>query len=438
MKICFAMVLALAVSAILLDWNDSYIRHDLIGTAIAYTKGFPFKHGQHAEILQVGLSDVRGMAIDEQGQSVFVAEANRPLEVYETNPPAFKSLEPDCLGGACSNNDRRGIADAGGMLYVAEHGRARIIAGKGESGFTPTMLIATESTTGPAGISVAACNADGPKRNPLVEYSIFYTDDRPWPGKPATSGVYDSADYSRWIDSGTPRALGGLYNCWVENNTCEPRLIADSLPHPSGVAAVSEVGPIFVAEMDSREVRWPIYKLDDSHAHWSLSGSLGSVPLSSGSTPAFLGIVLDDSHHFIFAAGPGDVHVFSFGGEELGVVKFEGSVTGIATRGSALYLIVGGSLCRLDLQTHLDKFARQSCKSSPRIAGTPSPHLAAQMDRGDATEPRRTHSARAQNTPPRAVVGGESPLPRSQQDSKGGCPCSGVRAGTSLDDRKDF
>jgi sugar lactone lactonase YvrE len=441
MRILLTVLIALVFTAFLLNWNDSYTRHELTGTAVAYTKGFPFVDGQHAEILQNGLSEARGLAVDERGQSVFVAESNRPLEVYQTDAASMDSLEPACLEGPCTEDDRRGVAEMDGTLYLAEHGRARIVAGDVSPAFAATMLIATESTTGPTGISVTACNVDNSKPNSPAKYSVFYTDDRPWPGKPTANGPYDSADYSRWVDTGSPRPLGGLYNCNVENSHCEPTLIADSLPHPSGVAAASAVGPVFVAEADSREVRWPIYTTDDSHAHWTQSGSLGSVPVSSGSAPAFLGIVLDDSHNFIFAAGPGGVHVFSFSGDELGVIQFEDSVTGMATRGSKLYLVVGRSLCQLDLQTHFNKFPRPSCVRSPGIAGqvggtsqnaptrvtaggnSSLPRSQENSKTGGTPEPAKTQPSGSQNEPTRITAGGNSSLPRSQENSKtGGTP----------------
>ena len=99
MKAFFSItvILALAISAILLQRIDTGRTDNQLGKFIAYTDRFPFhkdkdKRRLHADIIRDGLSDVRGLAIDEKGDSVFIEEANRPLEVYAANP-STKALE---------------------------------------------------------------------------------------------------------------------------------------------------------------------------------------------------------------------------------------------------------------------------------------------------------------------------------------------------------
>jgi len=112
----------------------------------------------------------------------------------------------------------------------------------------------------------------GPSGVAAVDHTLFITDDRPWPGPGTAAGPFDTADYARWLDKCASRPFGGIYVCSSDN--CDPHLIDGSLLHPSGVAAASPDGPVFVAEADSHEVRWPIYK-NDLERGWIRAGALG-------------------------------------------------------------------------------------------------------------------------------------------------------------------
>src|SRR5260370_13371238 len=248
-----------------------------MGQAIACTDakdGFPLK--PQAEILGYGLEEPRGLAADANGR-VFVLENNWSLIRYgpESTPMARLDQRTPCPKESCVGADQRGIAIAGDRLFIAEHGRGLVtimpVPGASAASARSPLAETPKQMTGPSGIA-AAGNA------------IFITDDRPWPGPPGKESSYDSADYGRWLDKGAARTLGAIYTC--NSDKCAPELISGALRHPSGIAARCEEGPVFVAEADGGEVRWPCYSKDAGR--WEQTGALASVPISGASLASFL------------------------------------------------------------------------------------------------------------------------------------------------------
>ena len=321
-------VLAALGAVVFLVWlwmTDSRSRHPLerLGRAVAWQSTCPFPQDSQARVVATGLGEVRGLACNGQG-GVFLADSKGHVMLWSANgllEPSYASAEPD-------STDLRGLAMADGALLLAEHGRGSLLRWDGQSMSALSFGIGPYS--GPAGIARAGD-------------TLFLTDDRPWPGAPEEQ-AYDSADYGRWLEKGTPRLFGAVYACTPQDHRCER--VGTRLRHPSGIAAMSATGPVFVAEADSTEVRWAILKKDESGS-WKQSGALGSAATGGKPMPPFLGVALDPANGYVFAAGPLGIYVFSTEGSILGRVDFDDPVSGLSCQPGAVFAVVGHRLCRI-------------------------------------------------------------------------------------------
>ena len=315
----------LSGSCLLVKVFDSHSEHDLIGTAVACTADFPFRN-VHAEILEYGLQDVRGLACDDSGGNVFVSEGRRSLVVYSTRSGSIiQSNRSVCPEAPCEVTDSRGLAFLKPALYVAEHGRAQIIVRdfgySGEPAFSGNLDAtlgtsnalpgATEDLSAPSGVASA-------------EQMLFITNDP--------------------IRERSNEHSGALYTC--PNTNCKPERIAERLQHPSGVAAVAKDGPVYVAEIKAKEVAWPIFRKTADRG-WIRSGALGSAAFLSPVTTPFLGIAINESKSMIFAAGPGGLYIFGRDGRNTGRIMFDDPVAGVSSCGNDIYFVSGHMLCRL-------------------------------------------------------------------------------------------
>jgi hypothetical protein len=383
---------ALVGMLILLYVFDEKPEPDRLGEAIIGSEIFPFPKAQ-ASILLHGLPEVRGLASNRQGD-LFLSVANGGVVVSPRGskmPPREWNVMHSCLNEPCEKVDQRGIAVSENSVYMAEHGRGRLTAADALlcEKDVRTLKGVFEGILGPTGLAV-------------VGNTLFMTDDRPWPGTTADTS-YDSADYNRWLDKGTPRLFGTLSVCTLdaEEEQCVPKVVGSRLPHPSGIAAVCPGGPVFVTESDAAEVRWPIFNWNSLDAKWNQTGALGSVATSGKVLPPFLGIALDEepdaqdhpAGHYVFAAGPDGLYVFDRKGGSLGRVIFEEQVTGVAYSHDNVYLIVGHMLCRLTIDPKVKKLLPQgsadNCSSSPYLAPV-SPNSNDSQSPGNAANPGLT------------------------------------------------
>jgi len=307
---------------------DSHPRRDLLGTAVACTNKFPFVD-KHAEILEYGLQDVRGVACDASGQHVFVAEGERSILVYSTESGSLvRSRRLLCPDAPCEVADRRGLALGQRGLYVAEHGRGQIILrdvatwlrSLSSSGDLDPSLASSMPLAGSPGV------LEAPSGVALSDDMLFISDDP--------------------VSEGSVEQKGALYAC--PSADCKPQLIADHLNHPSGIAAASKDGPVYVAEERAHSVEWAIFAKTPS-GEWARSGTLGSAPFAHAVPQPFRGIAINDTKSIIFAAGPGGLYVFGKSGRHSGRILFEDPISGIAACGQDLYFVTGHMLCRLTI-----------------------------------------------------------------------------------------
>lgn len=355
--VTWAVIFAVILFALLgLQKLDTRPARDHLGRAVACSRRFPFKQHPQAEILEYGLQDPRGLACDKNSNRVFVSEANRALVVDWPDsispigssaalPSGLQYPDPAsmCPGESCANVDQRGLAISGSRLFSAEHGRQRIglrtvppySPGTNENG---EWLVSASSETG------EVQRLTGPSGLTSAGKLLFITDDGP---RRVTTAKSVEGDQTKSTEGATGQ-LGGAYVCAAEN--CLPESIGGPLRHPTGITAVGEDGPIFVAETDSEEVRWPIF-VKSSEGHWSSAGLLGSASIRNSAVPlpSFLGIAVENSGQIVFAAGPGGLYIFDRTGTVLGRILFDEPVTGVSTRGSQVYLAVGHMLCLLTL-----------------------------------------------------------------------------------------
>jgi hypothetical protein len=289
---------------------------------------FPFRVDDQAEVLETGLQDVRGLACRDD--DVYVAEGNGRVLKYPGN---VRIVAPVTDAGEPVKIDLRGAAVHGDSLLLADFGRGIVVDRPAPPGDIREQAISGKEISGPCGIAVAA---DG---------ALFVTDDRPWP-KPGSEAAFETADYSRWLDKGSPRLFGSVFmfpaaaapapHSWT--------IVQTRLRHPSGIAAVGANGPVYLAEADDTEVRWPV--IEWSGTEWVQRKALGSAPIEGKKLSPFLGVALSPQGRFIFAAGPKGLYVFSRT-SMLGQMVFEEPVGGVAACGRTLYLTVGHRLCRI-------------------------------------------------------------------------------------------
>lgn len=396
---------------------DTRLARDHMGHAVSCSQRFPFvdrviggRHtaDQQAEVVDYGLQNVRGLAYDAADKRLFLSEGDRSLlvgdwEADEKSKAVFFRLRyPDknfmCPEERCSYADQGGLvimedrsysAEDGReritvRLYSAEHGRQRITVRNigpnlGMEDVNSRLLYSsplaadTHSVSHPVGVAA-------------VDGDLFVTDDPSWLGSPATPPSQASPKAAASTPTETAGQSGALYVC--DTTACTP--VAGTLGHPSGVAAANINGPIFVAERSQKEIRWPIFAKPGKD--WVQTGSLGTMPISNGTVPTFLGLALfdpcngcsDDSRKMVFAAGPGGLYVFDIRGTLLGRVTFDEPVTGLALTGKEVYeqrddpkplryrlfLVVGHTLCSLTFRDPSENLAPSS--NAPEAAVQPS------------------------------------------------------------------
>lgn len=296
-----------------------------LGKAEPWSDAFPFDRHARAEVLVTGLEDVRGLAADPSG-GVYLAEANGRVLVYQNDHPL---IEPKPGFEDPAKVDQRGIAALNpDHVLLARYGLGKVVERRDAGDHE---LAGSGPLTGPSGVAIAP---DG---------GVFVTDDRPWPGDPAAPTALDSTDYGRWVGKGMQRPFGSVYA--LKEGAFQA--IGPRLRQPSGIAAVSKNGPVYVAESDSARIYWRVLQAPS----WSDSTFLGSAALPAGSSaPPFVGMAVDDSAAYVFAAGPNSLYVFSRANGMAGRVFFEERVTGIASKGKYVYVIAGHHLCRLTMK----------------------------------------------------------------------------------------
>jgi hypothetical protein len=372
-----------------------------LGTAISWSSDFPFP-GQQAQILESGIGDVRGIVAGPNGD-VYLSEANGDTLVYSDHEQKVtaSSAARACAEEHCEEVDQRGIAFFGASLYIAEHGRGQIVKIDPkdlDQKIGASLDGSSEQVVGPSGLAA-------------VGQTLFITDDRPWPAT-AEDSAYDSADYPRWLDKGTPRLFGALYSCTLDDkgDKCvgPPVKVATRLRHPSGVAARYATGPVYVAESDSNQVRWPIFRY--SGGQWIPDGALGSVSAKGATLSGFLGVAIDEEGSYVFAAGPGGLYVFSTKGGGFGRVMFDEPVSGVAYYGGAVYLVVGRMLCRLRIYPNSPpkKPVEQRATASD-VSSKPNEHNVSRVQPGlSPVNPpilsNPSHSTGSAVSPPQGVV----------------------------------
>jgi hypothetical protein len=439
---------ALLWIAIMLGIYDTNLGRNHVGHSISCSERFPFadrvidgRHtaDQQAEVLDYGLQNVRGLAYDAADQRLFLSEGDRSLlvgdwEAQDKNKAAyfFKLRYPDekymCPEERCGYVDQGGLAIWNYQLYSAEHGRERITVrtiGPNlgiedvKSGLLHSSPLATDTHSVSHPVGVAA-----------VDGALFVTDDASWPGSPGTPPSHPSAEHPASTQTESAGRSNAMYVC--DAASCTP--IPGALTHPSGVAATSINGPVFVADADQQEIRWPI--LVKRGKDWIQTGSLGSVPISNGTLPTFLGVALfdpcngcsDDSRKMVFAAGPGGLYVFDTRGTMLGRVTFDEPVTGLALTGKEvyeqrgdpvpvryrLYLAVGHMLCSLTFRDPSENLAPSS--KAPEAAVEPPEAETKPGINKPLSSPKAAPPNLDQSSPPKPPVLTEHPQSQTREE----------------------
>lgn len=313
-----------AVAALAVLWGlgriDSPPLTDCVGTAEIWSVFRPFHNHAQAEVLASGLDDVRGLAVDAQGD-VLLAEANGRILEYNTcgelEEVNLSEVKPE-------TSDQRGTAFAGEKLVIAEHGRARIVERQDPKDPLHERVVDTGGKiTAPSGVATV------PGSNIL-----FVTDDRPW------------------HDAGS----GPVSVCALADYQCKLAPVTSQLRHPSGIATAGPDGPVYVAESDGKQVRWPFF--EKQNERWIQTGSLGAASADGATLPPFLGVAVGVQGRYIFAAGPKGLYIFTKDRGMLGRMDFEKPVTGVACGTDAVYLVTGHRLCRIAVGQTM---ARSAC-----------------------------------------------------------------------------
>jgi hypothetical protein len=314
---------------------------DHIGKAVAGTDPAHNLFGdKQAEVLAYGLEEVTGLAV--QSGRVYIAEARRPLLVLEPdnlkNPTAQAWFQCGtgycdeltrqiCHDGVCDAHDSLSVQTAGNtMLFVLD---GRIVKGSlnDASGLPtseqPSKLKGSENITNPAGLwkanSVLFVTADS--------LPLSNREDRTHTGK-----LIAVCDGISCVDSNPPHPATGL-------------------DRPSGIVALEDFGPIYVAEETGDGVRWSTYHREGSDL--LRDGTLAAVP-EKHSSGRFLAMAAwrapqpaNKNGAVILAAGPEGLYAFGSDGTNLGRMLFEEPVSGVAVWNDWIYLTVGHLLCRI-------------------------------------------------------------------------------------------
>jgi hypothetical protein len=277
-------------------------------------KGFPFKEGDRAEIVEYGLDDPRGLAIWGD-HSVLIADRNRPVLVYRQGLPGndeTKRCRPTCRGNECAT-DIRGIASFEGRAIAAEYSQQRIA--EVQSMETCPVLAGTfRSTLDQIGRPIGLA---------FAEKTLFFT------REDAPAEKYGSLQA-------------------IETDTGKVTRLDEKLSHPSGVAADAANGLVFVAEHDQREVRWPVYQKDSGG--WPKHGALGSALIENAPLATFLGIAVDPDGR-VYAAGPGGLYVLRQNVGVIGKITMNEPVSGVAIQDRYVYFTAGHELCRIKMRS---------------------------------------------------------------------------------------
>jgi len=314
--------------AIVLGLSDSLHHADRLGDVESWSKAFPAEKMARPEVLETGLDEVRGLTYGPDGK-LYLAKSDGKVVAFAPVNSAGKQEEvlPDSGG-----RDLRGVAFAPGGLVIAAHGRGLIIGWDVSQRPVAQTVVPSTGLTGPSGIAVAGT-------------TMFVTDDRPWPA-PGQETAFDSSDYSRWLDKSTQRLFGVLTVGVLNNGAFDWTAVPVRLRHPSGVAALQPNGPVYVAEADASEIRWPIFT-KGSDGKWAQTGALGTFSTDGVVLPPFLGVAI--AGKYIVAAGPHSLYVFD-GTTALGRIVFDYPVSGVAANGNDIFLVVGDRLCHTQLR----------------------------------------------------------------------------------------
>jgi hypothetical protein len=311
-----------------------------MGKAVACKDDSVFE-GAQAEILEYGLQDVRGLALDSSQRYLYIAEANREVLIYDTLPDP-KQADADhpsagfinsshdliCRDGECENLDDRDVAIAGTEIFITENGKARIFLRiidadhhlAGSKLWDPNWA---DTLSTPSGIAV-------------IQSRVFVSTEMP-------------ARLAQGAGS-RPTQRGGALYVACENGDCQPDLIGDTLKHPSGVVSRGANGPVYVADDNGNSVRYLIYRKVPGRG-WIEDGFLASVPKGGEAVSRFLGLAFSEQKKMIFAAGPGGIYAFDVHSASMGRMIFDEPVSGVAVsdRYRYIYLVVGHMLCRISL-----------------------------------------------------------------------------------------
>jgi hypothetical protein len=370
--------------------NHRHLYH--AGRAESCTGGSLFSRAQ-AEILEYGLQDVRGMTTDDSGRYIYVAEANRPVLIYDTKVDSERdpfinddSQDSMCPDEACENFDARDLAIEGNHIFITEHGKGKIFGrmlnekhsvGKLEPAETDSI----ESIRSPSGVWVTPA-------------TLFVTVDMP----PLVTTTKDAA-----------KTTGALYVV-DRAGTQKPVQVSAGLHRPSGVLATGAVGPVYVADDDDADdsVRWSIF--EKRAQGWVPAGFLASVPKMRKSLPKFLGIGFSPKRKMIFAAGPSGLYAFSLDGASIGRMIFDEPVSGVAVGPEAIYLVVGHMLCRIPFE---------ELREAEKDLRSHEPPDIAQPDNAPLPPPVPPTDFQPPSSPPKVDAKGEHKSPDSLRHEEG-------------------
>jgi hypothetical protein len=342
---------------------------DHIGRAVPCADDDLFAE-QQAEVLAYGLEDVTGLAV--QDGRVYVEEARRPLLVLQPNDKGNPQPWFLCSEGSCDQSSSRkcpdGVCDVHEPFGINVTGDIVLSAVNG--GIVEEILDRKSDQTTPSGPRNITGIASIPEPIGLWDLgkTLFVTADSFPFGRPKDhlhSGQLISID----IDTSAATARQSQH--------------VSELDHPSGIVALSEFGPVYVAEDNGDHVRWSVYRRQGSNL--LRESTLATVP-ERHSSLRFLGLALwknsqatsQNEPAVLFAAGPEGLYAFGSDGESLGRMVFEEPVTGVAVSEGAkegprkveVYVAVGNLLCRIQVTHAFPKL--RSTPPSPEI-GSSSP-----------------------------------------------------------------
>ena len=364
MKIVSGSLLLIVLT---LAWSGYLARHpaathpERVGRAVPCEGGSLF-NGEQAQVLEYGLRDARGLAVFEN--HIFMADKDRPILVFDPHSKDIL-IQPGvdcdhgcqtseagiCPDGRCAEIDIRGLAilpnvkgepSNSAQLMIADHGnagilRTRLITKNSELSSIPDL----ERITSPEGIWMGVDFMLVTNDMSLQEIGNSGKADNKPKGSLLELSLSDFASKNKKI--GIRQLIGGLIS-------------------PSGLAAESDTGPVYVAERFPTSVAWGVYRSRKSgnskELEWYRDRYLASVPNEGVSLPSYVGVAIwstppntrgEAERVVILAAGPHGLYAFDRNGRQVGRMDFEDPVRGVAVANDAVYLAVGSLLCRIPL-----------------------------------------------------------------------------------------